>query len=370
MRMTTPREVRMRGDDPEPQGSMWSYVPMERRIPADHPLRRMRPLVDAVLRELSPQFDGLYSRVGRPSIAPEKLLRALLLQVLYTVRSERLLMEQLDYNLLFRWFVGLEMDDPIWDPTVFTKNRERLLSGDIAQAFFDRVVAQARQQGLLSDEHFTVDGTLVEAWAGLKSFKRQGARTEPPDDPGNPTVNFHGERRSNATHVSSTDADARLARKGNAHEAKLAYTGHVLMENRNGLAVGGHVLRASGHAERAAALELLGTLPGRRATVGADKGYDTRDFIDAVRLLRITPHVAQNTTKRRSAIDGRTTRHAGYAISQQRRKRVEEIFGWLKTVGLMRKTRHRGVRRVDWMFTFTLAAYNLVRIRNLIWQPA
>jgi len=370
MRMTTPKEMRMRGDDPEPQGSMWSYVPMERRIPADHPLRRMRPLVDAVLRELSPQFDGLYSRVGRPSIAPEKLLRALLLQVLYTVRSERLLMEQLDYNLLFRWFVGLEMDDPIWDPTVFTKNRERLLTGDIAQAFFDRVVAQARQQGLLSDEHFTVDGTLVEAWAGLKSFKRKGAAVEPPDDPGNPTVNFHGERRSNATHASSTDPDARLARKGNAHEAKLAYTGHVLMENRNGLAVGGRVLRASGHAERAAALELLGTLGGRRATVGADKGYDTRDFIDAIRVLRITPHVAQHTTKRRSAIDGRTTRHAGYAISQQRRKRVEEIFGWLKTVGLMRKTRHRGVRRVDWMFTFTLAAYNLVRIRNLTWQPA
>jgi transposase len=370
MRMTTPTEVRMRGNDPEPQSSMWSYVPMERRIPAEHPLRRMRPLVDAVLRELSPQFDGLYSRVGRPSIAPEKLLRALLLQVLYTVRSERLLMEQLDYNLLFRWFVGLEMDDPIWDPTVFTKNRERLLTGDIAQAFFDRVVGHARQQGLLSDEHFTVDGTLVEAWAGLKSFKRKDAVAGPPDDPGNPTVNFHGERRSNATHLSTTDADARLARKGNAHEAKLAYTGHVLMENRNGLAVGGRVIRASGHAERAAALELLGTLTGHRATVGADKGYDTRDFIDAVRLLRITPHVAQNTSKRRSAIDGRTTRHAGYAVSQQRRKRVEEIFGWLKTVGLMRKTRHRGVRRVDWMFTFTLAAYNLVRIRNLTWQSA
>jgi transposase len=358
MRMTTSTEVRMRGDDPEPQGSMWSYVPMERRIPADHPLRRMRPLVDAVLRELSPQFDGLYSRVGRPSIAPEKLLRTLLLQVLYTVRSERLLMEQLDYNLLFRWFVGLEMDDPIWDPTVFTKNRQRLLTGDIAQAFFDRVVAQARQQGLLSDEHFTVDGTLVEAWAGLKSFQRLGETAEPPDDPGNPTVNFHGERRSNATHGSTTDPDARLARKGNSHEAKLAYTGHGLMENRNGLAVGGRVLRASGHAERAAALELLGAVSSsHRATVGADKGYDTRDFIDAVRLLRITPHVAQNTTKRRSAIDARTTRHVGYALSQQRRKRVEEIFGWLKTVGLMRKTRHRGVRRV-------------VRIRNLTWQPA
>jgi transposase len=370
MRMTTSSEVRMRGDDQEQQGAMWSYVPMERRIPADHPLRRLRPLVDTALQELSPQFDALYSRVGRPSIAPEKLLRALLLQVLYTVRSERLLMEQLDYNLLFRWFVGLEMDDPVWNPTVFTKNRERLLAGDIARAFFDRVVAQARERDLLSDEHFTVDGTLVEAWAGLKSFKRKDAVVRPPDDPGNPTVNFHGERRRNATHASTTDPDARLARKGDSHEAKLAYTGHVLMENRNGLAVGGCVVRASGYAERAAALELLGAREGGgRVTLGADKGYDTRDFIGAVRLLGITPHIAQNTSKRRSAIDARTTRHAGYALSQQRRKRVEEIFGWLKTIGLMRKARHRGTRRVDWMFTFALAVYNLVRIRNLAEQP-
>ena len=361
----------MRGDDQEDQGAMWSYVPMERRIPTDHPLRTMRPLVDALLRELSPRFDELYSLVGRPSIAPEKLLRALLLQVLYTIRSERLLMEQLDYNLLFRWFVGLEMDDPVWNATVFTKNRERLLAGEIARAFFDRVVAQARERGLLSDEHFTVDGTLVEAWASLKSFKRKDAPSAPPDDPGNPTVNFHGERRSNTTHASTTDPDARLARKGNAQEAKLCYTGHVLMENRNGLAVGGCVISASGHAERAAALELLGALEhAGRVTVGADKGYDTRDFIAATRLLGVTPHVAQNTTHRASAIDGRTTRHPGYAVSQQRRKRVEEIFGWLKTVGLMRKTRHRGTRRVDWMFTFALAAYNLVRIRNLTTQPA
>ena len=280
----------MRGDDREDQGAMWSYVPMERRIPADHPLRAMRPLVDALLRELSPRFDELYSRVGRPSIAPEKLLRALLLQVLYTIRSERLLMEQLDYNLLFRWFVGLEMDDPVWNATVFTKNRERLLDGEIARAFFDRVVAQARERGLLSDEHFTVDGTLVEAWASLKSFKRKDAPPAPPDDPGNPTVNFHGERRSNATHASTTDPDARLARKGNAQEAKLCYTGHVLMENRNGLAVGGWVRPASGHAERAAALELLGSLePSARITLGADKGYDTRDFVSAVRLLGVTP---------------------------------------------------------------------------------
>jgi transposase len=358
----------MRGDDQDEQAAMWSYVPLEQRVPADHPLRVLRPLVDAVLGELSPRFAELYSRVGRPSIAPEKLLRALLLQVLYTIRSERLLMEQLDYNLLFRWFVGLEMDDPVWNATVFTKNRERLLAGEIARAFFDRVVAQARERGLLSDEHFTVDGTLVEAWAGLKSFKRKDAPPAPPDDPGNPTVNFHGERRSNATHASTTDPDARLARKGHGHEAKLVYSGHVLMENRNGLAVAGCVIPASGHAERAAALELLGTARGGRGTLGADKGYDTRDFVAAVRLLGVTPHVAQNTTNRASAIDGRTTHHAGYAVSQRRRKRVEEIFGWLKTVGLMRKTRHRSTRRVDWMFTFALAAYNLVRIRNLTTQ--
>ena len=370
--MTTPMEVRMRGDDRDKQAAMWSYVPMEQRIPADHPLRAVRVMVDTVLRELSPQFATLYSRVGRPSIAPEKLLRALLVQVLYTIRSERLLMEQLDYNLLFRWFVGLEMDDPVWDPTVFTKNRERLLAGDVARAFFERVVAQARERGLLSNEHFTVDGTLVEAWASLKSFKRKDAApVPPPDDPGNPTVNFHGERRSNATHTSTTDPQARLARKGDKHEAKLYYTGHVLMENRHGLAVGGCVLPASGYAERAAALDLLGALKRwQRITLAADKGYDIRDFVTAIRLLGVTPHVAQNTSRRASAIDGRTTRHAGYAVSQHRRKRVEEIFGWLKTIGLMRKTRHRGTRRVDWMFTFALAAYNLVRIRNLTTQAA
>jgi len=366
MRVTTPKEVRMRGDNQEQQGAMWSYVPMEQRIPVDHPLRRMRPMVDAILEEMSPRFDELYSRVGRPSIAPEKLLRALLLQVLYTIRSERLLMEQLDYNLLFRWFVGLEMDDPVWNATVFTKNRERLLTGEIARGFFERAVAQARERDLLSDEHFTVDGTLIEAWASLKSFKRRDDVSGPPDDPGNPTVNFHGERRSNDTHASTTDPEARLARKGKAQEAKLFYTGHVLMENRNGLAVAGCVIPASGHAERAAALALLGEREGRkRVTLGADKGYDTRDFVAAVRLLGVTPHVAQNTTNRASAIDGRTTRHPGYGVSQRRRKRVEEIFGWLKTVGLMRKTRHRGTRRVDWMFTFALAAYNLVRIRAL-----
>jgi transposase len=323
-------------------------------------------MVDAVLVEMSPEFARLYSPVGRPSIPPEKLVRALLLQVLYSTRSERLLMEQLDYNLLFRWFVGLNMDDAVWDPTVFTKNRERLLAGDVAQAFFVRVLAQARQLGLLSDEHFTVDGTLIEAWASLKSFKRADAPGRPPDDPGNPTVDFHGERRSNITHVSTTDPDARLFRKGKGHEAKLAYQGHVLMENRHGLAVEGCVTRASGYGERAAALEMVGHLTtSGRITLGADKGYDTRDFVEALRLLQVTPHVAQNTAHRSSAIDQRTTRHAGYGVSQWKRKRVEEIFGWLKTVGLLRKTRHRGRGRVSWMFIFGLAVYNLVRIRNL-----
>src|SRR5258706_5885162 len=370
MPVTPVQEARMRGDDDRQQPEMWSYVPLERRVPQDHPLRAMRTMVDAILAELSPAFDEIYSRVGRPSIAPERLLRALLLQALYSVRSERLLMEQLDFNLLFRWFVGLAMDDPIWDATVFTKNRERLLAGDIAQAFFDRALAQARQRGLRSDEHFTVDGTLIEAWASLKSFKRKDAPSEPPDDPGNPTVDFHGERRSNDTHGSTTDPDARLARKAKGHEAKLAYQGHVLMENRHGLAVEGCVTRASGYGERAAALEMLGHVAvTHRVTVAADKGYDTRDFVEALRLLHVTPHVAQNISNRSSAIDRRTTRHAGYGVSQWKRKRVEEIFGWLKTVGLLRKTRHRGRARVSWMFIFGLAAYNLVRIRNLAEAP-
>jgi len=357
----------MRGGE-DPQAEVWSYLPLEQRVPADHPLRPMRAMVDAVLAELSPELSRLYSRVGRPSIAPERLLRALLLQVLYSVRSERLLMEQLDYNLLFRWFVGLKADDPIWDATVFTKNRQRLLDGDIAQAFFERVVAHARERGLLSDEHFTVDGTLIEAWASLKSFKRTDAPPPAPDAPGNPTVNFHGERRSNATHASTTDPEARLFRKGDSHEAKLYYHGHVVMENRHGLAVNGSLTPASGFAERDQGLLMAAQLP-RRATLGADKSYDTRDFVDGLRGLDVTPHLAQNTTKRSSAIDRRTTRHAGYGVSQRRRKRIEEIFGWLKTVGLLRKTRHRGVARVGWMFVFSLAVYNLVRIRNLAGEP-
>jgi len=361
----------MRGDDRQ-QGAMFSSLSPEARVPQAHPLRPIRQMVDQVLAELSPRFARLYARTGRPSIAPEKLLRALLLQVLYTVRSERLLMEQLEYNLLFRWFIGLNMDDPVWDATVFSKNRERLLAGDIAQAVFDRVLAQARQQGLLSDEHFTVDGTLIEAWAGQKSFKPNAAPRAPsPDDPGNPTVDFRGERRTNATHASATDPEARLYRKGPGHEAKLCYLGHVLMDNRYGLAVKTAVTQATGIAERETALAMVRTPRHQaRRTLGADKGYDVGEFVQALRRRQVTPHMAQHTTGRASAIDGRTTRHAGYEISQRKRKRIEEIFGWVKTIGLMRKTRHRGTRRVGWMFTFTTAVYNLVRIRNLAEAPA
>ncbi len=359
----------MRGDDRQ-QDAMFSYLSPDTRVPQDHPLRPIRQMVDQVLAALSRQFDRLYARAGRPSIAPEKLLRALLLQVLYTVRSERLLMEQLDYNLLFRWFVGLNMDEPLWDATVFSKNRERLLAGNIAQAFFDQVLAKARAQGFLSDEHFTVDGTLIEAWAGQKSFKPKAGPAAAPDDPGNPTVDFRGERRSNATHTSTTDPEARLYRKGPGHEAKLCYLGHVLMDNRCGLAVKTRVTQATGTAERDTALAMVRTLPCKaRRTLGADKGYDVWEFVKALRRRRVTPHVAQHTTGRASAIDGRTTRYAGYGVSQQKRKRIEEVFGWVKTVGLMRKTRHRGTRRVGWMFTFTTAVYNLVRIRNLVEVP-
>lgn len=324
-------------------------------------------MVDGVLKRLSPRFQKLYSQTGRPSIPPERLLRALLLQVLYTIRSERMLMEQLHYNLLFRWFVGMSMDEPVWDPTVFSKNRDRLLRGDIAQAFLEVVVAEARGLGLLSDEHFTVDGTLIEAWAGQKSFrKKEESASGPPEDPGNPTVNFHGERRSNQTHQSRTDPEALLYQKSRGAEAKLSYLGHVLMDNRHGLAVRACVTRACGKAEREAAVAMLEEIPGQnRITLGADNNYDVTDFVERVRGMNVTPQVAQKS--RWSAIDGRTTRHGGYAISQRKRKRVEEIFGWLKTVALMRKTRHRGVRRVDWMFQFAVAAYNLVRIRNLAW---
>lgn len=352
----------MRGSD-EQTNALFSYVSPEARVPPDHPLRAIRVMTDAVLKTLSRRFADLYSDIGRPSIPPEQLLRALVLQALYTVRSERLLMEQLNYNLLFRWFVGLSMDEPVWHPTVFTKNRDRLLQGDVASAFFDAVVAQARAADLLSDEHFTVDGTMLEAWASLKSFRAKDQPTPPPDDPGNPTVNFHGERRTNDTHASTTDPEARLYRKGAGKEAKLAYLGHVLLDNRHGLVTNVCATAATGTAEREAALALLEVVP-RARTVGADKNFDVRSFVAGVRELAITPHVAQKT--RGSAVDGRTTRHAGYAISQQRRKLVEQVFGWMKTVGGLRKLRHRGLALVDWTVTFTAAAYNLVRLRTLL----
>jgi transposase len=338
---------------------MFSYVSAEERVPADHPLRAIQAMTDAALKRLSPRFTRLYAKCGRPSIAPEKLLRALLLQALYSIRSERLLMEELDYNLLYRWFVGLNVDDRVWSATTFSKNRDRLLDGDIAQHFFAEVVAQARQRGLLSDEHFTVDGTLIEAWASHKSFR-------PKDGDEGGGENFHGTRRKNETHESTTDPEARLFRKGRGKEAKLSYMGHVLMENRHGLVVDARLTLATGRAEREAAVEMLGELRGEhRVTLGADKGYDTREFVDQLRSMRVTPHVAQNDTGRRSAIDDRTTRHAGYGISQRKRKGVEPIFGWLKSVAGLRKTRHRGSRRVGWMFLFTAAAFNLVRMRNL-----
>ena len=353
----------MRGDDPK-QGGVFSYISPESRVPGDHPLRAVRTMADKVLKELSPRFAKLYSPLGRPSIPPEQLLRALLLQILYTVRSERLLVEQLDYNILFRWFVGLNMDDPVWAPTVFTKNRERLLDGDIAQAFFEKVLALAREQGLLSDEHFTVDGTLVEAWAGHKSFKKKGSKTKPPNDRGNPTVDFRGEKRCNATHESTTDPEAKLYRKSYGTESKLCYWGHVLMDNRHGLAVGGRVTQATSYAEREAAVELLVKTRSRgRPTVGGDKAYDVREFVETLRFMGMTPHIAAKL--KHSALDERTLRHIGYSVSQRKRKRIEQIFGWLKTVGLMRKARHRGERRLGWMFVFTLAVHNLVRMRNL-----
>jgi transposase len=355
-------EAVMRGVDHQ-QSGMFSYISAERRVPKDHPLRAIRVMVDAALKESSWRFNAVYASSGRPSIPPEKLLRALLLQMLYTVRSERLLMEQLDYNFLFRWFVGLNLDDPVWDVTVFTKNRERLLVGEVAQGFFNAVVEQAGAQGLLSNEHFTVDGTLIEAWAGHKSFKRKGNLQNPPDDPSNPSVDFHGERRTNATHQSTTDPEARLAKKGAGKEARLCYAGHVQMDNRHGLVVNTRLTQASGNAEPMAALAMAAEIGGqRRVTLGADKGYDRKEFVRALREHRVTPHVAQ---KINSAIDRRSTRYPGYLLSQWRRKRVEEIFGWLKTVAGLRKTRHRGIARVGWTFTFAAAAYNLVRMRNL-----
>ena len=363
----------MRGTDHQ-QSHMFSYLSPEARVRKDHPLGAIRTMVDQVLRALSPQFDRMYAREGRPSIAPEKLLRAQLLQMLYSIRSERLLLEEIDYSLLFRWFVGLNLDEAVWDATVFTKNRDRLLEAEVAKQFLLQVVEQARRKGLTSDEHFTVDGTLLEAWAGAKSFQRKDGKQPPSgdDDPGHPTVNFHGERRLNRTHASRTDPEAQLARKGEGKEAKLSYSGNLLVENRNGLIVNAMVWQATGTAERDTALLMLEQIPGqRRVTVGGDKGFDTADFVAECRHMQVTPHVAQNTGRRGgSAIDQRTTRQPGYRLSQWKRKRIEECFGWLKTVALLRKVRHRGLFKVDWIFTFACAVYNLVRVRNLSAQAA
>ena len=362
----------MRGED-ERGGGLFSYVDLEVRVPADHPLRPIRVLVDEALSALSADFERLYSRTGRPSIAPEKLLRALLLQAFYTIRSERQLMEQLDYNLLFRWFVGLSMDEPVWDATVYSKNRDRLVAGDVAARFLQAVLRRARVRRLLSDEHFSVDGTLIEAWASMKSFRRKDGGGGDPAAGRNAERDFRGERRSNATHASATDGDARLFRKGDGQSSRLCYMGHLLMENGNALIVDAALTRASGTAEREAALAMLGRQgKRRRVTLGADKAYDVADFVDALRDLAVTPHIAVDGRvskfgKRRSTrIDRRTTRHPGYAASQRLRKRIEEGFGWIKTTGGLAKTRHRGLDRVGWMFTLTAAAYNLVRLPKLL----
>jgi transposase len=351
---------------------MLSLLTPEKRVPTKHPLRAMKEMAEAALKEMSPLFDAMYSTVGRSSIPPERLLKASLLMAFYTVRSERLFCEQLDYNILFRWFLDMNMEEPSFDHSTFSKNRERLIAHEVAKEFFLTVVAQARAAGLMSDEHFTVDGTLIEAWASLKSFRKKDEKPgdlPPPDDPGNPTVDFHNEKRSNATHESTTDPDAKLARKGKGKEAKLSYSQHALMENRNGLLVDLRIAEANGTAERDLALEMVGDrLPGtKRITLGGDKGYDTKDFVEECGWRGVTPHVAQNITEHRgSAIDGRTTRHRGYGISQRIRKRVEEIFGWTKTVANFRRTRFKGRHRTELASYFVGAAYNLLRMGRLL----
>jgi len=358
----------MRGQDLQ-QDELFSYGSLEERVPSDHPLRAIRVMVDEALKKMSARFDEIYGEDGRRSIPPERLLRALIPQMLYTVRSERMLMEQLEYNLLFRWFVGLSASDPVWHPTVFSKNRDRLLDGVVAEEFFNQVEARAGK--LLSDEHFTVDGTLIEAWAGQKSFRPKKSNDDvlnppPPDSGSNPTVNFRKHKRANETHESTTDPAARLYRKSGGAEARLAYVGHVLTENRNGIVVDARLTQATGKAEREAALDMLKQKAASKTiTLGADRGYDTAEFVEQLRKINVTPHVAQNNTNRRSAIDGRTTRREGYAVSQRKRKRVEEVFGWLKTIALQRKTRFIGPERTGWMFTLSAAVYNLVRMRNL-----
>jgi transposase len=364
----------MRGTDGRTEG-LFSYVSCEARVPADHPLRLIRAVVDEALEALSAEFERLYARVGRPSIPPEKLLRALLLQAFYSVRSERQLMEQLDYNLLFRWFVGLSMDAPVWDASTFSKNRDRLLAGDVAHAFLAAVVAQPRVEALMSHEHFSVDGTLIQAWASQKSFRPKGEDGAPPPAPPggggrNAQADWRGQKRGNATHASTTDPDARLARKADGQSSILAYAGHVLMENRSGLVRLACATRASGTAERDASLGLVDRLRSaarRRITLGADKNYDAAEHVGGLRQRGVTPHIARNDhvtktgKRRRSSIDGRTTRHPGYAASQVARKRIEEVFGWIKSSAGLRQTRHRGIERVAWTFTLAAVAYNLVR---------
>ena len=360
----------MRGGD-EQTAAMFSYLSPEALVPQGHPLRAIRGVVNAALERLSPEFAKLYSPFGRASIAPEKLLRALLLQAFYGVRSERQLMEQVSYNMLFRWFIGLSMDAAVWDVTVFTKNRDRLLEGDIARAFLLSVLADPAIRPLLSNEHFSVDGTMIEAWASMKSFQPKDGSGPPPGPGRNADQDFRGQKRSNDTHASTTDPDARLYRKADGQPARLCYLGHLLMENRHGLIVDTETTRATGWAERAAAEAMIETAinagaPAGQITLGADKGYDTAAHVACLRELGVTPHVAQHTNGRRSAIDGRTTRHPGYAISQRIRKRIEEPFGWIKQAAGLRKTRHRGVDRVGWMFTLNAAAYNLVRLTKLL----
>lgn len=355
----------MRGHDSK-QATMFSMVSPEARVPRDHPLRPIKAMADDILASMSRTFGQMYSKVGRPSIPPERLLKAQILTALYSVRSDRMFCEQLDYNLLFRWFLDMSMDEPAFDHSSFTKNRDRLLEHDVAGEFFAAVVEQGRRLGLMSSEHFSVDGTLIEAWASLKSFRPRDERPEdrePPDDPGNPMVDFHGEKRSNDTHVSTTDPEAKLAKKGRGREAKLSFSAHALMENRNGLLVELRVDTATGIAERETALMMLAEHVADGATVAGDKGYNQGPFVDRCRQLGVTPHVAEKT--KYSAIDARTTRHDGYAVSMRIRKRIEEIFGWAKTIGGFRRTRFKGVRRTQQAGYFVGAAYNLLRIANL-----
>lgn len=355
----------MRGDDTK-QAALFSFVSPEQRVPQDHPLRPIKALTEQILKSLSRTFSRMYSKTGRPSIPPERLLKAQILMALYSVRSDRLFCEQLDYNLLFRWFLDMTMDEPAFDHSSFTKNRERLLKHEVAATFFAAVVGEARERALMSNEHFSVDGTLIEAWASLKSFRPRDEKPEdrePPDDPGNPTVNFHGEQRSNETHGSTTDPEARLARKGHGKEAKLCFSAHALMENRNGLAVDVVAAAATGTAEREVGLALISAHVPRGATVGGDKGYNQRAFVDGCRALGVTPHVAENV--KYSAIDRRTTRHAGYAISMRIRKRIEEIFGWIKTTGGFRRTRVKGIALTQHALYVVGAALNLLRITRL-----